>query len=93
MSKARRPSSVNVSALKSQLAKYLRLVQSGCEVVVTDHRVPVARIIPYEAAGSLETLKPRGQFAEVAHIETVPPRSGETPIDSLEALLIERGNG
>jgi len=34
--------------LKAELSRYLRLVKSGEEIVVTEHRVPVARLVPIE---------------------------------------------
>lgn len=40
---------VSKSKLKAQLLEYLRrLEDTGEEIVITDHRVPVARIIPYD---------------------------------------------
>jgi len=37
-----------VARLKAELSRYLRLVKSGEEIVVTEHRVPVARLVPIE---------------------------------------------
>ena len=40
---------VSKSTLKARLLEYLRhLEETGEEVIITDHRVPVARIVPYE---------------------------------------------
>jgi prevent-host-death family protein len=36
-----------VAELKSGLSAYLRRVQAGEEVIVTDHGRPVARLVPY----------------------------------------------
>ena len=37
-----------VARLKAELSRYLRLVKSGEEILVTEHRVPVARLVPIE---------------------------------------------
>lgn len=36
---------VGISQLKAQLAKYLRMAQSGVEVEVLDRGVPIARLV------------------------------------------------
>jgi prevent-host-death family protein len=41
-----------VARLKAELSRYLRLVKAGEEIVVTEHDVPVARIVPVRAAGA-----------------------------------------
>lgn len=38
--------SVNIAELKNSLSAWLKVVQSGEEVVIRDRRVPVARIVP-----------------------------------------------
>jgi prevent-host-death family protein len=40
-----------VARLKAELSRYLRLVKSGEEIVVTERRVPVARLVPIEPGG------------------------------------------
>lgn len=39
-------SSVNITELRQHLPEYLRQVQGGAEIVVTQHGRPVARIVP-----------------------------------------------
>ena len=82
---------VNIATLKAQLAKYLRMVRSGRDVIVTDHKLPVARLVPIESAAVLETVKPDRPFSECSRRE-VPPLEGNGKIDSLSALLSERGS-
>ncbi len=65
------------------------MVRSGGEVIITDHRQPVARLVPFEQLGSLATLPAKGKFSEVAGIH-VAPLAGK-PIDSSAALENERG--
>ena len=38
---------VNIGRLKNELSAYLKLVQSGEEVVVNDRNKPVAKIVPF----------------------------------------------
>lgn len=55
---------VGVRELKDQLSRYLSLVRSGAEVIVTDHGRPIARLIPIgERAGVLEELVARGEVS------------------------------
>ena len=58
---------VGVRELKDQLSRYLALVRSGAEVIVTDHGRPVARLIPMgERAGVLDELVARGEVSAPA---------------------------
>jgi prevent-host-death family protein len=53
---------VGVRDLKDQLSRYLSLVRSGGEVIVTDHGRPVARLVPIDkGAGVLDELVARGE--------------------------------
>lgn len=40
----------NIATLKNGLSRYLKVVQTGEEVVVLDRSTPVARIVPFQAA-------------------------------------------
>jgi antitoxin (DNA-binding transcriptional repressor) of toxin-antitoxin stability system len=44
--------SVNVAKLKDQLSKYLTFAKGGEEVVIRDRNLPVAKLVPFEAAGA-----------------------------------------
>ncbi len=37
-----------VARLKAELSRYLRLVKNGEEILVTERRVPVARLVPID---------------------------------------------
>ncbi len=37
---------VSIRELKSRLSHYLRLIRKGESVVITDHGVPIGRIVP-----------------------------------------------
>jgi prevent-host-death family protein len=41
-----KPSFVNIATLKAELAKYLRLVKNGTSVTITEHRHPIAKLVP-----------------------------------------------
>ncbi|MGH7823308.1 MAG: type II toxin-antitoxin system Phd/YefM family antitoxin [Candidatus Binatia bacterium] len=43
-----------VARLKAELSRYLRLVKNGEEVVITEHKVPVARLVPIDAPDGIE---------------------------------------
>lgn len=50
--------SAAVARLKSQLSRYLRRVKAGEEILVTEHGVPVARLVPIgPRAEGLEKLR------------------------------------
>ena len=85
------PASVNIATLKARLAKYLRMVRAGRDFVVTDHKLPVARLVPFESEGSFETIKAVGDFSKCARRE-IPSLEKNVQIDSLDFLLKERGN-
>ena len=37
---------VNIAELKNQLSAYLQFVKNGEEIIVRDHNLPIARIVP-----------------------------------------------
>ena len=43
---------VNIAQLKDQLSKYLTFAKSGEEVVIRDRNLPVAKLVPFLAAGA-----------------------------------------
>ena len=55
---------VGMRDLKSKLSEYIRDVQAGATVVVTDHGRQVARIVPETDSNEqrLETLRATGAF-------------------------------
>ena len=46
-----------VARLRAELSRYLRLVKSGEEILVTEHRVPVARLVPIEPGEVIDDLR------------------------------------
>ncbi|MGH2906795.1 MAG: type II toxin-antitoxin system Phd/YefM family antitoxin [Solirubrobacterales bacterium] len=58
---------VGVAELRQNLSKYLRMVEEGESLVVTDHNVPVARLGPLEG--------PKSRIDElIAQGRLIPPR-------------------
>lgn len=50
---------VSVRELKTNLSKYLRLIKAGGAIIVTSHRIPLARLVPVpqvETGGALRRL-------------------------------------
>ena len=39
---------VNIAKLKAELSKYLKLAESGEEVIITDHKVPKVKLVLIE---------------------------------------------
>lgn len=68
---------VAVTALRSDLASWLDRVRAGEEIVVTDRGVPVARLLPVDAAPLLEQLTERGVLSRPAR--AARPRAATTP--------------
>jgi prevent-host-death family protein len=83
-------SRVKIATLKDHLSAYLRAVEAGAEVIVTDRDRPIARISPMPDAGPVvHLLGPRAPFE--------PVRDRERPaaawaIASTALLLEERGD-
>ena len=86
----------SVVQLKARLSEYLRLVKAGHEVVITERGVPVARVVPLDAAERKSTR--RARLARAGLLKAGRGRlpkwflqapAGE-PSGVLEALLEER---
>ena len=85
--------SVNIATFKAQMAKYLRLVKSGEEIVILDHKLPVATVVPFDTVLSrpLDSIKPKADFSGLAKMKA--PSPGKKPKeDSLALLLAERAS-
>lgn len=46
--------SVNIAELKNQLSAYIRFARNGEEIVIRDRNRPVAKMVPFDAAGASE---------------------------------------
>ncbi len=78
---------VGVAELKNNLSRYLRTVEAGEELEVTDHDRPIARIAPVGPRSSLVIRPPLRPFAEIRDLVYEP---ANWPTSSLELLLEDR---
>ncbi len=79
--------SVSVALLKAKLSDYLRHAQAGSEVVVTSHRHPVGRLIPYLSQPEIEIRLPSQPITRLAQIKGV---SLQRPVDVVKLLRSDR---
>ena len=66
-------SEVRIAELKSRLSEYLRAVRRGRSVTVLDRETPIARLVPYEAAGASLGIRRPLPDAPPPHRVTLPP--------------------
>jgi antitoxin (DNA-binding transcriptional repressor) of toxin-antitoxin stability system len=85
---------VGLKALKDKLAEYVRLVQAGETILVTDREVVVAEIVPPRGRGPavadalLAELTRKGWLTPPARRLTAPPKRARVlPFDELMSDL------
>ncbi len=79
---------IKIAQLKSHLSAYLRQVQKGEKIVVTDRDTPIAQVIPYTAgAERLHIVSASTNPSTLKKIKIKPAPQGT---DSLNALLEDR---
>lgn len=88
-SKAKKDNTVNIATLKAKLAEYLRFVKTGEEIVILDHKMPVAKIIPFKTNAPMKSIKPQGDFSEIFKMK-IPPLEKKPKVDALTLLLEDR---
>lgn len=79
---------VGVAELKARLSEYLRAVRRGRDVVVMDRDQPIARLVPYEARGTLVVREPLTQYRTLGDVPLPPPV--RLAVDPVEVLLEDR---
>ena len=79
-----------VAELKAKLSEYLRFVRKGNEVTVYDRNEPIARIVPYTAAGPLVVRESPRKYSTLGHI--LLPRSIKLDADPVDLLLEDRNS-
>lgn len=90
--------STGIAELKANLSRYLDRVKGGEEVVITERGLPVAKIVPLQAAERRESRRERLARAgllqhgrgRVRPALGRPPRGSRVGRRVLEALLAER---
>jgi prevent-host-death family protein len=67
--------SIGVRELRQQASRYLREVEQGETIEVTDRGRPIARLVPLPRAGALEELETSGRLTRAAGdvLELGPP--------------------
>lgn len=75
---------VAVSALRAELASWIERVRAGEEVLITDRGVPVARLLPVDAAPLIEQLTRQGVLSK--------PRRSQRPTASGVSRVRARGS-
>ena len=58
--------SIGVRELRQQASRYLREVEQGETIEVTDRGRPIARLVPLPRAGALEELETSGRLIRAA---------------------------
>ena len=81
---------VKIAELKSQLSRYLRAVERGAEIEVTDRERPIARIVPVVPAGAPRAPGIEPAEASVSALRGRRWRPAGWRISSLELLRQDR---
>ena len=68
---------VGITALRANLADWLQKVREGEEVTITDHGVPVARLVPVESTDLIERLTRDGVLGRPQTLTR--PKAGSWP--------------
>lgn len=86
----KKPEPLNVSQLKAKLSHYIRMVRQGREFIITDHKLPVAKIVPID---ELIISEPTASFHSLLKEAREALAYGPLPAsktDSLKELLADR---
>ncbi len=79
---------IKIAEFKSRLSHYLDRIRHGEQLVVTDRKTPIARVIPYgEPEEKLVIAPASGQPSALKKIRIPPALSGT---DSLKSLKEDR---
>jgi prevent-host-death family protein len=78
---------VKIAELKSQLSRYLRAVERGAEIEITDRDRPIARLVPASLQRGV-VLQPAK--VPVSALRNKRHRPARWPVSSLELLLEDR---
>ncbi len=78
---------VGVASLKSHLSHFLELVKLGEEVVITSHRHPVGKLVPFDRHEKLHILIPSLPVKSLRKLDGVKPLK---PVDVVRLLREDR---
>jgi prevent-host-death family protein len=65
---------IGIKELRDGLSRHLASVRDGSIVTITDHGVPVARIVPVDQPNRLEQLIAEGRVSKATHRKRPAPR-------------------
>jgi prevent-host-death family protein len=91
-----------IAHLKARLSSYLKMVKAGNEVLITDRGIPIAKLVPIDAAGKEEArrkeLAAKGllilrKSRLPRHLLEPPKGDPRVGKEVLAALLAERDEG
>jgi prevent-host-death family protein len=91
LAKSETRNSVNVATLKAKLSEYLGIAKGGHEVVVTDHKLPVAKLVPFSTSPA-EGLVAQEPSLSLSLFVKMAESEGQRVdgFDSLSSLLEDR---
>lgn len=82
---------VKVGELRNHLSKYLKKVQEGREIVITDRDRPIGRIVPYlgefDKDEELKVIEPPGGYEGFSKLQFAPI---DCAVDPVEILIADR---
>ena len=91
---------IGIREAKIHLSKYLKMVQKGTEVIITDRGRPIVKIVPIKTkelplAERLKRLEDQGllEVASETHINKIPPPIPLADGISKRFLKEDRENG
>jgi prevent-host-death family protein len=90
MAKRKMHHDVGIRDFRANLSRWLQAVRDGDEVVVTDHGVPVARLLGAGATSTLEQLIAEGKVRRPLRPRTPGRRPWITPKGSVSDLVAEQ---
>lgn len=79
---------VKIAVLKAKLSSYLHRVRQGEQIIVTDRKTPVARVVPYLSTSDRLTITAAKRPPSIFKGIRIPPARPGT--DSLKALKEDR---
>jgi antitoxin (DNA-binding transcriptional repressor) of toxin-antitoxin stability system len=84
MSSEQQRRSVSVAALKNRLSKYLAIAIGGEEIIIRDHKLAVAKLVPFSPK--------EGTEEELLLVAAGKMRLPERPVDLEKVLRVPAGN-
>ena len=79
---------IRVAEFKAKLSEYLRAVRKGHDLTIYDREQPIARVVPWAAAGPLAVREPTGRYRSLRDVPLPPPLN--LPVDAVAMLLEDR---